>query len=284
MNLSDRDLEILSAYLDGEISRKDRERLEARLLEEEVLQNTLDELQRTRQVIRSLPAIRAPRNYYLTPEMVGRKEPVSRAFPVLRFASVLASVLFVLLFLGDILVPRTGVVSNLKAVQVVETVIEEAEAPQMEIEPPEAEELPIAEGEAAESPVSEAPLIESELPEAMVDPSEEMAPAEADAAAPLPEATPILPPEPAAGLERMMATGIPSPMEDSGEVGELAESFSTPSLLDEGGEIDIPLEDEVRPILDIWMIVRYFEIFLILVALTTGLAALFLFRRNKFIP
>ena len=69
MNLSDRDLEMLSAYLDGEISGKDRERLEARLLVDEDLRNTLEELQRTRQVMRSLPSMRAPRNYFVTAEM-----------------------------------------------------------------------------------------------------------------------------------------------------------------------------------------------------------------------
>ena len=42
MNLTDRDLEMLSAYLDREISRKDRERLEARLLVDEDLSKTLE--------------------------------------------------------------------------------------------------------------------------------------------------------------------------------------------------------------------------------------------------
>ena len=290
MNLSDRDLEMLSAYLDGEISRKDRERLEARILEDKDLSNTLKQLRRTRQVMRGLPSMRAPRNYYITPEMVGRKETVSRAFPVLRFASVLASVLFVLLFLGDMLVPRTGVVSTLKAVQVAETIMEEAEAPQIGSELPEAQadqamELPSARGEAAESEVSEAPQIESQLPEAQADQAMEIAPVEGEAAAPLPEPTPGQPSEPAAGLERLLATGVPAPLEESEDaVGEVEESFAAPNLLVEEHATDTPIEDEFQPTVNYWTIVRFIEIFLIVVALTTGLAALLLFRRNKITP
>jgi hypothetical protein len=262
MNLSDRDLEMLSAYLDGEISRKDRERLEARLLEDKDLSNTLKQLRRTRQVMRSLPSMRAPRNYFVTAEMVGQKETVSRAFPVLRFASALASVLFILLFLGDLLVPRTGLMISSKTVQVAETIME-----------------------AAEPPVSEAPQIESQLPEAQADQAMEMIPAEAEAAAPFPEPTPGQPTEPAAGLERLLATGVPAPEEESEDaVGEVAESFAAPNLLEEGGVIDIPLQDELQPTTNFWMIVRYFEIFLIVVALITGLAAILLYRRNKIIP
>ena len=292
MNLSDRDLEKLSAYLDGEISRKDRERLEARLLEDEDFRNAHEELQHTRQVMRSLSSMRAPRNYFVNAEMVGQKETVSRAFPVLRFASVLASVLFVLLFLGDILVPRSGVVSTLKAVQVAETIIEEAEAPvaeapQIESELPEAQagEVAPAREEAVESAAAEAPQLESDLPEAQEDRAMEMAPTEGEAAAPLPEPTPGSPSEPAAELERMVTTGIPAPIEESEEaVGGEEESFAAPNLLEEGGVIDIPLEEQLQQTINLWTVVRFLEIFLIVVALTTGLVALLLFRRNKIIP
>lgn len=262
MNLTDRDLEMISAYLDGEISRKERERLEARLLVDEDLSNTLKQLQHTKQVMNSLPFMRAPRNYFVTAEMVGKKETGSRAFPILRFASALASVLFILLFLGDMLVPRTALMTSSKTVQVAETIIE-----------------------AAELPVSEAPQIESQLPEAQADQAMEMAPVEGEAAAPFPEPTPDQPSEPAAEMERLLATGVPSPVEESEVgVGEVAESFAEPNLLEEGGVIDVSPEDETRPIIDYWKIVRYFEIFLIVLALTTGLAALLLYRRDKIIP
>jgi hypothetical protein len=289
MNLSDRDLEILSAYLDREISRNDRERLEARLLVDAELSNTLEGLQRTKQVMRSLPSMRAPRNYYLTPEMVGRKEPVSRAFPVLRLASVLASVLFILLFLGDMLVPRPGAVSTLKAVQVGETIMEAAEAPLIERQLPEeqadqmVQSTPTRE-DVVESEVEEAPMMESELPEAMEEPSMEIAPNEGEAAAPLLEPTAGPPSEPPAELERMMATGVPAPADETKVFEELAEISPTPGLPEEAGANGIAFDNESQPTVNLWLIVRYFEIVLIVVALTTGLAALFLFRRNKFTP
>ena len=97
MKLSDRELETLSAYLDGEISNRDRERLEARLQSDGSLREYLEGLQRTRAAVRSLPALRAPRNYYLTPEMVGQRREPRRFFPVFSFASAVATVLFVLL-------------------------------------------------------------------------------------------------------------------------------------------------------------------------------------------
>lgn len=286
---------MLSAYLDGEISRKDRERLEARLLEDEDLRNTFEQLQRTRAVMRGLPSMRAPRNYNITAEMVGRKETISRAFPVLRFASVLASVLFVLLFLGDLLVPRSVVMTSLKAVQVAETIMEIAESPVSEAPQVEGQlretladqimELAPAEEEAAESPVYEAPQIESQLPEAQADEAMEIAPAEGEAATPIPEPTPGPPSEPSAGLEKLLATGIPAPVEESEDaVGEVAESYAAPNLLEEGGVIDIPLEDEFQPTSNFWTIVRFLEIFLIVLALATGLAAILLYRRIKIIP
>ena len=262
MNLSDRDLEMLSAYLDGEISRKDRERLEARLLEDKDLSNTLKQLRRTRQVMRSLPSMRAPRNYFVTAEMVGQKETGSRAFPILRFASALASVLFILIFLGDMLVPRAGLMTSSKTIQVAETIME-----------------------AAEPLVSEAPQIESQLPEAQADQAMEMAPVEGEAAAPLPEPSQGQASEPAAEMERLLATGVPSPVEESEDaVGEVEESFAAPNLLVEERATDTPIEDEFQPTVNYWTIVRFIEIFLIVVALTTGLAALLLFRRNRIIP
>ena len=98
MRASDRDLEALSAYLDAELSGKEQERLEATIQADEELRNTLEQLQQTRTMMRSLPSLRAPRNYYLTPAMVGENHKPRLAFPVLRFASVMATLLLALLF------------------------------------------------------------------------------------------------------------------------------------------------------------------------------------------
>lgn len=105
-NISSRDWESLSAYLDGYISQKERQQLEERLQRSVELRNGLEELRRTRRVLRSQPKMRASRNFTLTADMVGAKAAggsVPRMFPVLRLASVLASILLVLVVVGDLL-------------------------------------------------------------------------------------------------------------------------------------------------------------------------------------
>jgi len=116
--ISSRDWEALSAYLDGYLSPKERQRLEDRLQRSVELKNGLEELRRTRLVLRSQPKMRAPRNFTLTPEMVGARpssQPVGRYFPVLRLASVLASILLILVFVGDLLTVTNSQTARLNA-------------------------------------------------------------------------------------------------------------------------------------------------------------------------
>ena len=134
MNNSDRNLEALSAYLDGELTGNDRERIEKLLQEDENLQNWHEELNRTRTILRSTPALRAPRNYMLTPEMVGQKEKVSRAFPILRFASAFAALLLVLLFLGDLFVIPRPMLAPARSIQIAESIQLDEEAAVAEAE------------------------------------------------------------------------------------------------------------------------------------------------------
>jgi hypothetical protein len=95
-----RDLERLSAYLDGELSQKDTTILEARLQIEPELKEALDELSKTSYALSSLPQVRVPRNFTLTPEMVGIREKHSM-YPVFRFATVVAAVAFAVLVGAD---------------------------------------------------------------------------------------------------------------------------------------------------------------------------------------
>jgi anti-sigma factor RsiW len=124
--LSPRDWEILSAYLDRQLKPKEVASLEARLSANPDLSAALGELQRTRDALRSLPRMRAPRNFTLTPQMVGqrsalgrllapRSRPAARLAPVFGFASALATFLLVLVLVGDwlgILTPSTGPVAQ----------------------------------------------------------------------------------------------------------------------------------------------------------------------------
>ncbi len=102
--ITSRDWETLSAYLDGQLTGKEKARLEARLEDDPRLQRALDALQRTRSLVRSLPRMKAPRNFTLTPEQVGRRQPArERLFSAFRLASAVASLLFVLVVMGDFL-------------------------------------------------------------------------------------------------------------------------------------------------------------------------------------
>jgi hypothetical protein len=100
-----RDIERLSAYLDGELSRAERVRLESRLAREADLSAALDKLRATRALLRRTPRRRAPRSFTLTPKMAGLRPPLPRTVPVLRFAFILVTLLLFVTFAGNLLGP-----------------------------------------------------------------------------------------------------------------------------------------------------------------------------------
>jgi anti-sigma factor RsiW len=101
-NVSPHDLELLSEYLDGRLDARQRDQLEARLRSTKELADTLQGLTQTRTLLRSLPKLKAPRSFRLTPEMAG-KSATPRLYPAFQFASILASLLLVLVLAGDFL-------------------------------------------------------------------------------------------------------------------------------------------------------------------------------------
>jgi hypothetical protein len=110
-DISSRDWEALSAYLDGQLAQKDRLRLEEKLRARDDLRLALEELSQTRTILRSQPPLRAPRNFTLTPEMVGlrrERRSASRLYPAFSFVSALASLLFVVVLLGSFLTGRSS--------------------------------------------------------------------------------------------------------------------------------------------------------------------------------
>jgi len=94
MRITDRDWIQLSAYLDDELSGKDLEQLQKRLKSDSQLQAALEELNATKQILKSAPQIPAPRRFTLTPEMVGWKEKrtINRGY---RLAAALMSFLLI---------------------------------------------------------------------------------------------------------------------------------------------------------------------------------------------
>jgi len=98
------DWEALSAYLDNELHPRAAARLEARLQHEQALKEALASLRNTRAMLRSTPRIKPPRNFTLTPKMVGmapvRARP--RFYQTFRLAFTLASVLLAVVLFADL--------------------------------------------------------------------------------------------------------------------------------------------------------------------------------------
>lgn len=97
--LSIRDTEQLSAYLDGRLERSEAARLEARLRQDPLLRLELQELRATVQALSSLPLIRPPRSFTLQPQAVGRRT----SYPLLRLGTALATLSFVVVVGADLL-------------------------------------------------------------------------------------------------------------------------------------------------------------------------------------
>jgi len=104
-NISSRDWETISAYLDGQLSDRKLIRFEARLSQEPEFRVALNELHHTRQLLRNAPSLRVPRNFLLSPRMVGNPRHLPRLAPVFGWTSAVASLLLVLLLVGDFFTP-----------------------------------------------------------------------------------------------------------------------------------------------------------------------------------
>lgn len=249
--ISNRDLEALSAYLDGEISADQKQALEARLESEEQLNRAYLELRRTRMILRAAPRVRAPRNFTLTPRMVGVRQTRSWSFPVLSMASALAGLLFILVLLGDLYTTRQSLPTTLLMARGEATETIEMEAAPGETQQPMIESIPPqpeADLEAGKSKLT-APLPTQEEPAA----AQEAA-----------QATP----EPTSGAREMQLAaspteeGYPSPLAavvpDETPAGERFPGSGTGLLF-----------------------LRVAEILLISIAVISGTAAIVVFRRQR---
>jgi anti-sigma factor RsiW len=88
------DIEQLSAFLDGQLGRSQKTRLEARLKADPAFAEALEQLRQVRTMLNRAPHRRAPRNFTLTPKMAGIRPPVPRLVPALSWASAVAMLLF----------------------------------------------------------------------------------------------------------------------------------------------------------------------------------------------
>jgi len=122
------DLKLLSAYLDNELTPPQRQGLETRLEHDSVLREKLENMRRTKFILGSLPRLKAPRSFALTPEMVNvRRKKQPPLFNALRLASSIAAVLLVAL-VGIELVLGGELGAGLMASQALETVSDSIES------------------------------------------------------------------------------------------------------------------------------------------------------------
>lgn len=174
-----RDVEKLSAYLDGQLKPSEISRLESRLQAEPELASVLKDLRQARGILRQLPQRRAPRNFTLTPKMVGLKPPLPRTYPVFRFATVLATLLLFFTFATNFMAPRLVRTAAPYGIGGYGGGGGGDAEPELAMEAPPAE--PVA--PALEAPAAEEPAIEEPAaPEAVAPTSTEMAPSVEDSA------------------------------------------------------------------------------------------------------
>lgn len=164
-----RDLEMLSTYIDGQLTGSELARLESRLQVETELRSTLEDMRRTRAILRAAPTMRAPRNYTLKPGMVKIPRRTPPAYPFLRLASALASLLFILAFAGDLIsrgAPAQAPVAlvqegvDLNAAQVEEAAVTEQVLMQSKAPPAPAQESLSAQMATG---TAEAPMLQMEM-------------------------------------------------------------------------------------------------------------------------
>jgi len=109
-NRRNKELNMLSAYLDNELNPGDRRRLEKQLDSEPALRERLDNLRRTKIVLGRLARLKAPRNFTLTPEMVTvHRKKAKPVFTFLKLASSFAAIMLVLLVGMELILGGIGV-------------------------------------------------------------------------------------------------------------------------------------------------------------------------------
>ena len=100
-----RDYELVSAYLDGACSPRERVFLEERFSKEPELAQTLLELKHVRRILKALPVRRAPRNFTLSATQVPARPQRFFLAPALNFVGLASTLLLVMVFIGTNFLP-----------------------------------------------------------------------------------------------------------------------------------------------------------------------------------
>jgi hypothetical protein len=178
MQITDRDWAQLSAYVDGELSGRELRRVRKKIQTDPLLQAALEQLKITKQILQTAPSIPAPRNFTLTPEMIGVR-PKKQSFPGFRLAAALTSFLLIgvlildfggIVFKGAMSAERSPNIFDAQLESIPEAAADAAQEPMLlEAVGEVAEEQAIAEYEEeftdVETSTIEAPAVEEEAVE-----------------------------------------------------------------------------------------------------------------------
>ena len=286
--LSSRELQLLSASLDGELSKKDQKNADRLLREHPAAGSSVEKLSYVKTALSLLPTRKVPRNFTISAEEVGRNFTPSLA-GVLKYASaVSAALLAVVLAFDFIVVYRISASGSGLARSAVETTFEEKNGLNFEEEIPIITWQPAAplagdgseiEGEGGENGgldmQSEVPLSEAitapseEQTEGMPFTARESTAAEAEQ---LPQVAEQEPQADAAKSDQETA----SPEAESDPILNIPPAEGKVTIEQAVDEISEPVE-EVREIVSL----RVLEIGLAGLAVTTALVAGFLRRRRR---
>lgn len=105
MGMDERDLELLSAYLDGRLNEDEQQALAMRLAQDALLRRELDTLRETASLLRALPVLKSPRNLTLAASLQQKRTPLVLSPWVSTLSAVAAAFM---LIAGFVLLSRTG--------------------------------------------------------------------------------------------------------------------------------------------------------------------------------
>ncbi len=99
--LSQRDLELLNAYLDDALNEKERKQFEERLARSLPLQKKLKEYTQLKVALRELPKQPAPHNFTLSQEQARAYKPGPKLYPAFSYVALTAVLLLAIVFSSE---------------------------------------------------------------------------------------------------------------------------------------------------------------------------------------
>jgi anti-sigma factor RsiW len=97
----EKDLELLSSYLDGQLSLSEEKQVKERLDSDSAFQEAFEKLERTHLILSSLTQLPVPHNFTLSPDLNKKKGYIPSFFQFFRLSSAIATLSLVVLLAID---------------------------------------------------------------------------------------------------------------------------------------------------------------------------------------